>query len=118
MIHAAIVLLFRLVPFPTEAFRHDYDVSFISSLSMKWIAVVVAAVSAGICEETGFRGYMQLPIEQRHGARVAILISSLFFTAVHFTKGWAMAGMVPIVYMATRTYYVCMTFGQMSKRRG
>jgi membrane protease YdiL (CAAX protease family) len=34
---------------------------------------------------------MQRPIEQLHGARVAILISSLFFWVVHLTKGWAMA---------------------------
>jgi uncharacterized protein len=59
-----------------------------------------AATSAGICEEAGFRGYMQRPIEQRHGAPVAILISSLFFTAVHLTKDWATVGMVPIVFGA------------------
>jgi hypothetical protein len=37
------------------------------------------------------------PIEQRHGAPVAILISSLFFMAVHLTKDWATVGMVPII---------------------
>ena len=99
-IHAALVLLFRIVPFPVAAFRQGYDFSFIPSLPLRWIAVVVSAVSAGICEETGFRGYMQRPIEQRHGAPVAILISSLFFTTLHLTKGWAMAGMVPIVFGA------------------
>jgi hypothetical protein len=82
------------------AFRQGYDFSFIPSLPLRWIAVVVSATSAGICEETGFRGYMQRPIEQRHGAPVAILISSLFFTAVHLTKDWAMVGMVPIVFGA------------------
>lgn len=96
-VHAAIVLLFRFVPFPIGAFRHGYDFSFIPSLPLKWIAVVVSATSAGICEETGFRGYMQQPIEQRHGAPIAILVSSLFFTLVHLTKAWAMVGMVPIV---------------------
>jgi membrane protease YdiL (CAAX protease family) len=99
-IHASIVLLFRLVPFPTEAFRHGYDFSFIPSTPLKWLAVVISAVSAGICEETGFRGYMQSPIEQRHGATAAILISSLFFTALHLTKDWATVGMVPIVFGA------------------
>ena len=98
-IHASLVLLFRIVPFPTAAFRQGYDF-FIPSLPLRWIAVVVSAASAGICEETGFRGYMQRPIEQRHGAPVAILISSLFFTTLHLTKGWAMAGMVPIVFGA------------------
>ena len=100
-IHAAIVLLFRLVPFPAEAFRRDYDAfSFVSSLSLKWIAVVVSAASAGICEETGFRGYMQQPIEQRHGAPTAIVVSSIFFTVLHLTKSWALVGMVPIVFAA------------------
>jgi membrane protease YdiL (CAAX protease family) len=99
-VHAAIVLLFRFVPFPTEAFRHGYDLSFIPSLPLRWIAVVVSATSAGICEETGFRGYMQQPIEQRHGAPRAILVSSFFFMLLHLTKAWAMVGMVPIVFGA------------------
>ena len=99
-IHASIVLLFRIVSYPMAAFRQGYDFSFIPSLPLRWVAVVASATSAGICEETGFRGYMQRPIEQRHGAPVAILISSFFFTAVHLTKGWAMAGMVPIVFGA------------------
>jgi len=99
-VHASIVLLFRFVPFPMAAFRHGYNLSFIPSLPLKWLAVVVSATSAGICEETGFRGYMQRPIEQRHGAPIAILISSLFFMVVHLTKGWATLGMVPIVFGA------------------
>jgi len=99
-IHAAIVLLFRFVPFPKEAFRHGYDFSFIPSLPLKWLAVVLSAASAGICEETGFRGYMQRPIEQRHGAPIAILVSSLFFMLLHLNKTWATLGMVPIVFLA------------------
>ena len=99
-IHASIVLLFRFVSFPMAVFRHGYDLSFIASLPLRWLAVVVSAISAGICEETGFRGYMQRPIEQRYGAPVAILISSLFFMALHLTKGWATPGMVPIVFGA------------------
>jgi membrane protease YdiL (CAAX protease family) len=99
-IHASIVLLFRFVPFPIAAFRHGYDISFLRSQPLKWLAVVISAISAGICEETGFRGYMQRPIEQRHGAPVAILISSLFFMALHLTKAWATPGMVPIVFGA------------------
>lgn len=99
-IHAAIVLLFRFVPFPKEAFRHGYDLAFIPSLPLKWLAVVVSAASAGICEETGFRGYMQRPIEQRHGAPIAILVSSLFFTLLHLNKNWVTLGTVPVVFCA------------------
>jgi membrane protease YdiL (CAAX protease family) len=99
-IHASIVLLFRFVSFPMAAFRHGYDVSFIPTEPLRWLAVVISAASAGICEETGFRGYMQRPIEQSHGARVAILVSSLFFMALHITKAWATPGMIPIVFGA------------------
>ncbi len=99
-IHASIVLLFRFVPFPMAAFRHGYDFSFIPSPSLRWLAIVVSATSAGICEETGFRGYMQVPIERRHRAPVAILISSLFFLTLHLTKAWATPCMVPIVFGA------------------
>jgi membrane protease YdiL (CAAX protease family) len=99
-VHASIVLLFRVVPFPTTAFRQGYDFSFIPTLPLRWLAVVVSATSAGICEETGFRGYMQVPIEQRYGAPLAILISSIFFMVLHLTKSWATVGMVPIVFGA------------------
>jgi membrane protease YdiL (CAAX protease family) len=99
-IHAAIVVLFRLTPFPAAAFHAGYDFSFIPTVPLRWLAVVVSAASAGICEETGFRGYMQRPIEKRHGALLAILISSTLFTLVHLTKSWSMIGMVPIVFGA------------------
>ena len=99
-IHASIVLLFRFVAFPVAEFRQGYDFSFIPTLQLRWLAIVISAASAGICEETGFRGYMQRPIELSHGAPLAILISSLFFTVLHLTKGWALAGMIPIIFGA------------------
>lgn len=99
-IHASIVLLFRFVPFPVVEFRQGYDFSFIPTVRLRWLGVMISAASAGICEETGFRGYMQRPMELSHGAPLAILISSLFFTVLHLTKGWALAGMIPIVFGA------------------
>lgn len=99
-VHAAMVLLFRLEPFPAAAFHRGYDLSFIPSRSLQWVACIISALSAGICEETGFRGYMQRPIEGRNGPVIAILISSLLFTLLHLSKGWALLGMVPIVFGA------------------
>jgi len=99
-VHAAIVLLFRFVPYPASAFRQGYDLSFIPTRQLKYLACVVSALSAGVCEEIGFRGYMQRPIEKRYGPILAILVSSLFFTLLHLTKGWALLGMVPIVFGA------------------
>jgi hypothetical protein len=43
---------------------------------------------------------MQQPIERRHGAPTAIFLSSLFFMLLHLIKGWALVGMVPIVFGA------------------
>jgi membrane protease YdiL (CAAX protease family) len=97
-IHALIVLLFRFVSFPIAAFRHGYDLSFIPSRALRWLAIVVSAISAGICEETGLRGYMQRPLEQQYGAPVAILVSSFFFLALHLNQAWAIPAMVPIVF--------------------
>lgn len=99
-VHAAIIVLFRFEPFPAAAFHRGYDLSFIPSHALQWIACIVSALSAGVCEETGFRGYMQRPIENRNGPVVAILISSLFFMLLHLSKGWALIGMVPIVFGA------------------
>jgi membrane protease YdiL (CAAX protease family) len=99
-VHASIVLLFRFVPYPAAEFRSGYDLSFIPTRALRWVAVVVSAASAGICEEIGFRGFMQQPIEERHGVSTAVFISSLLFMAVHLTKAWALVGMVPIVFGA------------------
>ena len=99
-VHASIVVLFRVVQFPLEAFRRGYDLSFIPTLPLKWLAVIVSAISAGVCEETGFRGYMQRPIEECYGAVIAIFISTVFFTVVHLNKAWSLVAMVPIVFGA------------------
>jgi membrane protease YdiL (CAAX protease family) len=99
-VHASLVLLFRIVPFPAAAFHRGYDFSFIASHQMQWLACIVSALSAGICEEVGFRGYMQRPIEKSSGPVVAIAISSLAFMLIHLTKDWALIGMVPIVFGA------------------
>jgi membrane protease YdiL (CAAX protease family) len=99
-VHASIALLFRVISYPAAAFRQGYDLSFIPTQPLRWVAVVVSAASAGICEETGFRGFMQQPIEERHGVSIAILVSSFFFMSLHLTKAWASLGMVPIVFGA------------------
>jgi membrane protease YdiL (CAAX protease family) len=99
-VHASIVLLFRCVQFPVAAFRRGYNLSFIPTLPLKWLAVIVSAISAAVCEETGFRGYMQRPIEEDRGVVIAVLISTIFFTLVHLNKTWSLTGMVPIVFGA------------------
>lgn len=99
-VHSALVLLFRLIPFSPTAFRRGYDLSFIPTQSLRWIAVVVSAATAAVSEETGFRGYMQQPIEERSGAPIAIGVSAVFFTALHLNQAWATPAMLPIVFGA------------------
>jgi membrane protease YdiL (CAAX protease family) len=99
-VHSAIVLLFRFVPYPAAAFHQGYDMSVIPTRQSQYLACILSALSAGVCEEIGFRGYMQRPIEKSHGPLLAILISSFMFTLLHLTKGWALIGMVPIVFGA------------------
>src|SRR5207344_1491316 len=49
--------------------------------------LLAAAISAGVVEEVAFRGYLQRMIGSRHGATVAIAISSLVFALAHFRWG-------------------------------
>jgi membrane protease YdiL (CAAX protease family) len=99
-VHAAIVILFRLTPFPVAQFRQGYGLLYVPGAALRWIVVAVSALSAGVCEETGFRGYMQQPLEARFGPRWGILTSAVFFALLHLNKGWAGLGMVPIVLAA------------------
>jgi membrane protease YdiL (CAAX protease family) len=102
-VHAALVVLFRLIPFPAAAFHQGYDLSRVPGQSARWAFVVIAAASAGVCEETGFRGYLQQPIEARHGPVLAIAASAVLFTLAHLNKAWLssggglLMGMFPIV---------------------
>jgi membrane protease YdiL (CAAX protease family) len=45
--------------------------------------LLMAAPVAGIVEEAAFRGYMQGPIERRHGLPIAILITGTMFAVAH-----------------------------------
>ncbi len=84
----------RLVRLPAQ---RDLDPSqFPAATVFLW--VVMSAVVAGVVEETAFRGYLQRPIEQRHGPVVAILITGALFGFAHFSH--------PDVGLALLPYYV------------
>ena len=70
-----------------------------------FLLLVMGSVVAGVVEEAGFRGYMQGPIERRHGPVVAILLNGALFGLVHFTHHPAsIMAMVPY-YLAVATVY-------------
>lgn len=82
---AAVVLLqrvmTRLVMLPQQ---HEVEAShFPFATLLFW--VLMGSIVAGVVEETSFRGYMQGPIERRHGPVIAILVTGSLFGFAHFT---------------------------------
>ena len=78
--------IFRLFPFPPDAYAATLDYfNGLSSLDSV-LAIVMTSVVAGIAEETGLRGYMQKPLEKKYGPFVAITIVSLAFTLIHIPQ--------------------------------
>jgi membrane protease YdiL (CAAX protease family) len=49
------------------------------------VLLIMASVVAGVVEEAAFRGYIQGPIERRHGPVVAIVVVGALFGLGHFT---------------------------------
>ena len=84
---SATVLTFRLVEIPAEA-SADYGLDALP-VAQAWLIIIMASLVAGICEETGFRGYMQVPLEERYGPAAAIAIASVMFTVFHLNQAWA-----------------------------
>jgi membrane protease YdiL (CAAX protease family) len=48
---------------------------------------LMSAVAAGIPEEVGFRRYMQVPIERRHGPLFGVLFVAFVFALAHLNHG-------------------------------
>jgi membrane protease YdiL (CAAX protease family) len=84
---SAVFTFFRVFSYPAEQFVPPEYIAQIP-MALLWPFVVLASLVAGICEETGFRGYMQRPLEIRYGPAAAIAITSLLFIAVHLNQAW------------------------------
>ncbi len=93
---SSVFTLFRLFPYPAAQFRPPEYVAEIPP-ALRWPVLVLASLVAGICEETGFRGYMQRPLESRYGAVPAIAITTLFFVGMHFDQAWIGALCAPAI---------------------
>ncbi len=87
ILQSTTVLTFRLIEFPAEA-SADYGLNALP-VWQAWITIIMASLVAGICEETGFRGYMQAPLEERYGPAAGITITSIVFTIFHLHQAWA-----------------------------
>lgn len=71
-----------------------------------FLLLVMASIVAGLTEEAAFRGYLQVPIERRHGPAVAIAVTGMVFGLAHFTHhpGTAVLGMVPFYMFVAAVY--------------
>ena len=78
-----VALMNRVVAMPAESqpIRVPPEMPFPTVL----LLLVMGSVVAGVVEEAAFRGYMQGPIERRHGPVVAVLATGALFGAAHVT---------------------------------
>ena len=76
-------LMGRLVRLPVESqpIRVPPEMPFLTV----FLLLVMASIVAGVVEEAAFRGYMQGPIERRHGPLVSLLATGVLFGLGHFT---------------------------------
>jgi membrane protease YdiL (CAAX protease family) len=88
--------------------QRTLDVSKYPALSvLLW--VLMSAVVAGVVEETAFRGYLQRPIERRHGPVIAILVTGGLFGLIHFTHSEVTLVLLPY-YMAVAAVYGALAY--------
>ncbi len=104
LVYAAWIVIGRMSPLP--------DVSAYATTSYRWSAFIMGAVTAGVVEETAFRGYMQTGIE-RHDRENAIWITSLVFVAAHITQGIG-----AVVLMGPGLFVASLLYGTLARRTG
>jgi len=93
-------VLNRMIRLPA---KNMDELSQVPKLTLFFWLIMSAAV-AGITEETAFRGYIQQPIEERHGPLIAILITGILFGFMHFTHPEVTMILLPF-YMAIAAVY-------------
>lgn len=100
IVQASFVITFRIFEFPADRFTADYKLLDTMPRAVAWIVIIMSSIVAGICEETGFRGYMQVPLEKKFGPVVGIIITSMVFMLIHLTHSWA-APIIPHIFFAS-----------------
>jgi len=98
--HGLILAVFRLIEFPAAKFTADYKIVDTFPLWAGWLILIMGSIVAGICEEVGFRGYMQAPMEKKYGVTIAIIVTSAIFTIIHLSHTWALP-ILPHIFCAS-----------------
>jgi membrane protease YdiL (CAAX protease family) len=87
LIHMAglAIVLSSLIQFPEASFTAPDFLAGLPELT-SFALIVAYALVAGVSEEAGFRGYMQVPLERRYGTVVAVVFIALLFWLAHFSS--------------------------------
>lgn len=89
VVESSVVVFGRMIGSLAEASGPDLGLANLPIWQI-WLFILMASAVAGISEEVGFRGYMQVPLEGRYGPAVGIIISSLVFVVFHLNQAWAL----------------------------
>ena len=98
-------ILSRLVVVQQQQLPDLSQIPFVTLL----LILLMSAVVAGVVEEASFRGYMQGPIERRHGPVVAILVTGTLFGFLHFTHPEVTLVLMPY-FLAVAAVYGALTY--------
>jgi membrane protease YdiL (CAAX protease family) len=112
VLQAGLVVTFRLVAFPVEEWNSGIDLSAVPPW-MAWALVVIASLTAGITEEAGFRGYMQVPLEKRYGPAAGIAIVSIMFMVLHLNQAWAPPVLILLILIGAMWGIMAYTSGSL-----
>ena len=85
---SSLVVTFRLIQFPADRFVQGFGFESVP-LWAAWVVILIAALSAGLTEEVGFRGYGQVLLEERYGPFLANILISVVFVVFHLNQAWA-----------------------------
>jgi len=96
------IRMVHLPPQPVDELRAIPPLSLIAF-------VIMGSIVAGVTEEVGFRGYMQSPIERRHGPVVALLVTSVLFGLAHYSHRETTLLLMPF-YISVGVIYGLMAF--------
>lgn len=98
-------VLNRLVRLPAQPIGDLSRIPFVTLV----VSLLMASLVAGVVEEASFRGYMQGPIERRHGPVVAILVTGSLFGSAHFTHPEVTLILMPY-YLAVAAIYGALAY--------
>jgi len=78
---AILAVMARLIPLPASpALTTPEGMPRLTA----FVLLTMSSIVAGVTEESGFRGYMQGPIERRYGLLPAIFVNGIAFGLLHF----------------------------------